>query len=66
MKRLPKYADQVIDQARKAQTAGTMPPGLYVTEVRHDGWCALLQGTGPCNCNPEVEAPRPYFPAEEN
>ena len=23
--------------------------------VRHDEWCNLLAGTGPCNCDPEIE-----------
>jgi len=24
-------------------------------EVRHDDWCALLKGSGLCNCNPDIE-----------
>lgn len=23
--------------------------------VYHDSWCKQLKGTGPCNCNPDVE-----------
>lgn len=31
--------------------------------VRHDDWCARLQGRGPCNCDPDLRVldrpPRP-------
>jgi hypothetical protein len=41
--------------AAVARLAASVPPGtaLHVT-VRHDEWCALLAGTGPCNCSPEL------------
>lgn len=34
------------------------PPGLYHVHVLHDDWCAMLAGTGPCNCEPEITAPQ--------
>ena len=27
-------------------------PGVHHIRVAHDEWCALLRGTGPCNCDP--------------
>ncbi len=50
--KLPKYAKEVIRQGREA--AARFPGRAFTVEVRHDDWCALLAGTGPCNCNPEV------------
>ncbi len=29
--------------------------GLHHVVVRHDDWCALLNGRGECNCRPEVD-----------
>lgn len=31
------------------------PGRVLEVEVRHDEWCDLLAGRGPCNCEPEVE-----------
>lgn len=50
----PKYADDVIAKALRTRAQ----PGVYLVGVAHDDWCALLQGTGPCNCNPIVGEPR--------
>jgi hypothetical protein len=46
----PRYLDQV--RAAGAQQG----PGVYHVEVRHDAWCDLLHGRGPCNCNPTVQS----------
>ena len=47
---------------RMMQTAvqtGNLHPGrVCAVDVLHDGWCALLAGKGPCNCNPVVKAPK--------
>lgn len=32
-----------------------LDPGVHHVEIRHDSWCALLAGEGPCNCDPEIE-----------
>jgi hypothetical protein len=34
-----------------------LSPGLHHVTVRHDEWCDLLAGLGPCNCNPDVGDP---------
>jgi hypothetical protein len=60
---LPKYAPAVI---RAAEQAGKLKPGLYVVDVQHDDWCDLLEGVGPCNCDPTVKPPQRYVPPEEN
>jgi len=60
----------------KAIWAGSSPGGAYTEKlttmakpgtvaavvVRHDDWCALLGGHGPCNCQPEVEVLPPVGP----
>lgn len=30
------------------------PPEFRNVEIRHDDWCDLLAGVGPCNCDPDV------------
>ena len=30
----------------------------YSVEVRHDEWCSLLNGVGPCDCYPDIEVRR--------
>jgi hypothetical protein len=41
--------------ADKGMADGGIKRGkVYSVEVRHDGWCDLLNGRGPCNCEPEV------------
>jgi len=55
----PLYADKVIEAARGETARGKVQPGnVYTIAVRHDDWCALLAGTGPCNCNPDVDPPK--------
>jgi len=41
------YANEVIRQGLDAE------PGLYITDVYHDDWCAFFDG-GVCNCKPDV------------
>jgi len=61
---LPRYAADVEKVARRALDEGrTVPGNVYLIDVVHDGWCDLLAGKGPCNCNPEVRG-EPYTPRE--
>jgi hypothetical protein len=55
---LPRYAGAVIGVGLEALDTGKLKPGVYVIPVRHDGWCDLLAGKGPCNCDPEVRPPK--------
>ena len=34
---------------------------LYHMPTVHYSWCALMAGSGPCNCNPEVRLERVPF-----
>jgi hypothetical protein len=43
------YKEKLIELSRGLQ------PGLHLTEVFHDDWCALLNKKGPCDCNPTME-----------
>jgi hypothetical protein len=53
-----KYVQAVLAQHEAARARGDILPGrAYSVEVRHDHWCALLAGRGPCNCNPDVLPP---------
>jgi hypothetical protein len=66
-KHLPSYGRGVIAACTEALAAGTMRPGeVYTVDVLHDDWCALLKGTGPCNCNPTVCAPKRVPSPQEN
>lgn len=47
----PKYLDEVI---KRGQAILDEEPGVYEATVFHDDWCDLLNGKGPCNCEPEV------------
>jgi hypothetical protein len=40
----------------------TLGPGLHHAMILHDDWCALLAGTGPCNCEPIVREGMPGEP----
>jgi hypothetical protein len=63
----PKYAPGVLEHLAQAQAAGKLKPGtVYMIDVRHDNWCALLAGIGPCNCNPEVCPPERVPSSQEN
>jgi len=44
----PKYLDEVITRVQDRE------PGVYEATVFHDVWCDLLNGKGPCNCEPEI------------
>jgi hypothetical protein len=57
-KGLPQYAGAVLEQAVKALESGALTVGYYEVVVRHDDWCALLAGRGPCDCDPEVGPPQ--------
>ncbi len=47
-----------IEAIRLTLTPGTMTFAM----VRHDDWCAMLAGTGPCNCSPDVVSGPPLRP----
>ena len=65
--RQPEYASAVLATAEKGLADGTLKPGqVYVIPVRHDGWCDLLKGIGPCNCVPEVRPPERVPSPEDN
>ena len=51
--KLPGYTQKLLDAVKDVQ----LTPGLHIAHIMHDDWCALLAGTGPCNCNPEVRIP---------
>lgn len=38
----------------------------YTVLIRHDDWCDLLRGAGPCNCNPDIGDPKPMPHPEDN
>jgi hypothetical protein len=63
---LPKYAGPVIEQGLAGLDNGTMTPGLYEITVRHDSWCDLMAGRGPCNCDPAVGPPVRVTPPQDN
>ena len=51
--KLPKYMDMIVDA-----TANIKRGHAYTIEVLHDDWCALLAGTGQCNCEPTLKQPK--------
>jgi hypothetical protein len=56
----------VLAAALGAVAAGRAVAGqVYAIPVLHEGWCASKQG-GPCNCDPDVGAPRRLPRPEEN
>ena len=39
--------------------SGVLKPGEVArVAVLHDDWCALLRGTGPCDCEPSLRLDR--------
>ena len=61
------YQPAVLRAAERAMADGSIRPGqVYVLPVRHDGWCALLNNKGGCNCNPQVGAPERVPSPDEN
>jgi hypothetical protein len=58
-RRRQRYASRVEAAAARALRDGRIQPGSFnLVAVCHDDWCRLLEGKGPCNCNPEVRMPR--------
>ncbi len=53
----PNHVPAVLKAAERALARGKMEPGLYVVRVRHEDWCDLVKGKGPCNCDPSVQPP---------
>ena len=49
---IPRYLEQIIRLQQERPIL--QQPGVHHIRVAHDEWCAMLRGTGPCNCNPEV------------
>ncbi|HEY6222940.1 MAG TPA: hypothetical protein VIW26_04100 [Gemmatimonadales bacterium] len=49
---LPPYMRRVL---AALELGGHDTNTARLATVRHDAWCALLKGTGPCNCAPDVE-----------
>lgn len=40
---------------KKILESGLLTPGhVFTTDIFHDDYCALLRGTGPCDCDPDV------------
>jgi hypothetical protein len=35
-----------------------LKPGVHLTTIEHDGWCAIYQG-GDCNCVPNISVSHP-------
>lgn len=40
-------------------------PVMRSVIVAHDGWCKLLNGTGGCNCNPEIRYDKTGLPKDD-
>ncbi len=48
-------ADNYVRGMAWLREQGQLPAtGVYETTVKHDDWCALLAGVGPCNCRAEI------------
>lgn len=41
---------------RRAAEANGVPltEAVSVADIRHDDWCSRMQGTGRCDCDPDV------------
>jgi hypothetical protein len=50
----PNYLTDVLRLAE-----GIQPGSINHVTVLHDAWCAQLNGTGPCNCEPIVRRGKP-------
>ena len=45
-----------LDRLAALMTSGVVERGkLYDIQIQHDDWCALLDGRGPCNCDPDIK-----------
>jgi hypothetical protein len=61
------FQRRVLAVVAKAEAEGNIRPGeYYEVPVRHDGWCDLLKGKGPCDCNPVVGEPERVPSLQEN
>jgi hypothetical protein len=59
------YIDEALAKFKQALEDGTFKPGfVHTIDVYHDDHCALLAGTGPCDCVPDVRPPRKLEPPE--
>jgi hypothetical protein len=55
------YVTPLLAAAEAALANGTVQGGkFYHIDTRHDDWCDLLAGKGPCNCDPEIGEPYPH------
>jgi hypothetical protein len=63
---LPNFVPRVLARLDEAKRQGLARAGrpLHVN-VAHDAWCALLRGTGVCDCDPDV-SPVYSLPRSEN
>jgi hypothetical protein len=53
------YTKKLMDRMRLARLQKRLPPGLHHFNILHDDWCALLKGTGECDCDPIIQGPIP-------
>ncbi len=52
IKKRPNYIDKML--ALCASKKILQGPGMHHIKVAHDDWCKMRQGTGECDCNPDV------------
>jgi hypothetical protein len=50
------YVRPMIEYNRRQ---AAQPGSITEFTILHDDWCALLDGTGPCDCCPEIAPGRP-------
>ena len=53
---IPGYAKKLAELAQDRQL---LPGEVYSARIRHDSWCAFLNGRGPCDCDPDVSLDAP-------
>lgn len=49
------YAAQPYYEKIKALGLDLSPGTIQHINILHDDWCQLIKGSGPCNCNPDVQ-----------
>ncbi len=48
-----------LEDVLKRVAAENIKPGrVYDLNILHDDWCDLINGKGPCNCEPTVSKPK--------
>lgn len=58
---------QLLDTLEVAQAEGKLQGGtVHFIDVRHDHWCSLIKGKGPCDCEPEVCPPERVADPHDN